>query len=245
MKITVLGNHGPFAGPEGACSGYLVQQGDTRVLLDCGNGVLSRLQRYLRIEQLSAVVLSHLHSDHMSDMMILRYYWQIKRKRGQIDKPLKVFAPEEPAEEFKRIQAEGIFDITPLDRGLDLTLGGIGVTFEEMVHPVKCFAICLQSDGKRMVYSGDTAWGENIVRFSKEADLLLCDGGLLSKYKKTGENVPHLTAREVGIVAKQAGVKRLLLTHFWPEDDMRAYLDEAKENYPQAELAEQLTSYEV
>jgi len=56
----------------------------------------------------------------------------------------------------------------------------------------------------------------------------MLDAGLLSKDKKS-DNVPHLTARECGLVAKEAGVSMLLLTHFWPEDDVSNHLAEAKE----------------
>ena len=61
MFLTVLGRHGPYPRPGGACSGYLLEDGETRVLIDCGSGVLSRLLEIMRPEQLDAIVLSHLH----------------------------------------------------------------------------------------------------------------------------------------------------------------------------------------
>jgi ribonuclease BN (tRNA processing enzyme) len=82
MKLTVLGNNGPFPSAGGACSGYLITEGDKNILIDCGNGVLANLQRFIPIEELDAIILTHLHSDHMSDMMILRYALQIKMNRG-------------------------------------------------------------------------------------------------------------------------------------------------------------------
>ena len=73
MKLTVLGNNGPFPAAGGACSGYLVIEGDKKILIDCGNGVLANLQKFIKLEEIDAVILTHLHSDHMSDMMVLRY----------------------------------------------------------------------------------------------------------------------------------------------------------------------------
>jgi len=96
MKLTILGNTVRSVGG-GACSGYLVTEGDTRILIDCGNGVLANYQKFARIEDLSAVILTHLHSDHMSDMMVLRYALQIKKSRGADIELLKVYAPSEPA----------------------------------------------------------------------------------------------------------------------------------------------------
>ena len=85
MKLTILGKYGPYPAAGGACSGYLIEQGSTRVLIDCGNGVLSRLQQVCKIKDLSAIVLSHLHSDHMADMLVLRYALEIGRVRGILD----------------------------------------------------------------------------------------------------------------------------------------------------------------
>lgn len=73
MKLTVLGCNGPYPAPDGACSGYLLQEGDTGVLLDCGAGVLAQLEKHMPPQNLTAIVLSHLHYDHMSDMLPLIY----------------------------------------------------------------------------------------------------------------------------------------------------------------------------
>ena len=81
MKLTILGNNGPFPAAAGACSGYLLRHNGKNILIDCGNGVLANLQRFIHFEELDAIVLTHLHSDHVSDMNVLRYALQIKRKR--------------------------------------------------------------------------------------------------------------------------------------------------------------------
>ena len=73
MKLTVLGCNGPYPAPGGACSGYLLQEGDTGVLRDCGAGVLAQLEKHMPPQNLTAIVLSHLHYDHMSDMLPLIY----------------------------------------------------------------------------------------------------------------------------------------------------------------------------
>ena len=72
MKMTILGCYGPYPAAGGACSGYLVQEAGCTILLDCGNGVLSRMQEHIDFLQLDAALISHLHADHLSDLMILR-----------------------------------------------------------------------------------------------------------------------------------------------------------------------------
>lgn len=229
MKLTILGNNGPFPSAGGACSGYLVTEGDTRILIDCGNGVLANYQKFARIEDLSAVILTHLHSDHMSDMMVLRYALQIKKSRGADIELLKVYAPSEPAEEYNRLNIPDVYSLNPISEDTVLKFGNLEISFAVMKHPVKCFGVSVYNGSKRFVFSGDTAWDQNIIEFSRGADLVMLDAGLLSKDKKS-DNVPHLTARECGLVAKEAGVSKLLLTHFWPEDDVSNHLAEAKEN---------------
>ena len=78
MRIIVLGCFGPYPPAGGTCSGYLLEKDGSFVLLDCGNGVLSKLQHFIKLKDLSAVILSHLHSDHVSDISILGYAWQME-----------------------------------------------------------------------------------------------------------------------------------------------------------------------
>ena len=73
MRITVLGKSPSWQDAGGACSGYLVQEGDTSALLDCGNGVFSKLRVYADYVDVDAVVLSHLHADHFLDLVPFAY----------------------------------------------------------------------------------------------------------------------------------------------------------------------------
>ncbi|MCX7747593.1 MAG: MBL fold metallo-hydrolase [Clostridia bacterium] len=244
MKLTILGNNGPFPSVGGACSGYLIREGNRKILIDCGNGVLGNLQKFVRFEELDAVILTHLHSDHISDMMVLRYAVQIKKARGLMERTIDVYAPAEPVEEYQRLNVNNVFNLKPITETLVLNIDSLKITFTEMTHPVKCFAVSIENGEKRFVFSGDTSWNQNIIRFAKGVDLLMLDAGLLSKDKKS-DNVPHLTAKECGVVAKEAGVKKLMLTHFWPEDDVKEHLQEAGENFKHVEVARLLYTYEI
>jgi ribonuclease BN (tRNA processing enzyme) len=243
VKLTILGNNGPFPAAGGACSGYLVQNGGKNILIDCGNGVLANLQKFIRIEELDAVILTHLHSDHISDMHVLKYAIQIKRKRGQLDKILAVYAPPEPAEEYKRLDVKDAFELGTISAASSLEMGGIRFTFAQMKHPAMDFAVRMEWDGKVFVFSGDTSWTEEIIRFSKGADLLMLDAGLLER--DLTEGAPHLSAAQCGTVALEAGVGKLLLTHFWPEYDRSELLEEAKRSFGNVAVAELLTTYEI
>ncbi len=244
MKITVIGNCGPYPGAGRACSGYLVESRGTRILLDCGSGVLGKLQNYCNLDDITHIILSHLHYDHMGDMMVLRYSIEGKAKRGRKLRPVKLYLPPEPKDVYEKLISKDVFDYSVITEGLSIDIGGLEVSFAKVNHPITCYATRIQQDSKVFVYSGDTSYAKSLVEIARNAEILLCDAGLLSKDNKS-QDAPHLTAYEAGVTAREANVKRLLLTHFWPEDHTGMHLEEAGKNFPDAELAIEGRSYEI
>jgi ribonuclease BN (tRNA processing enzyme) len=242
MKLTILGKYGPFPAAGGACSGYLAEQGETRVLIDCGSGILSRLQQFCDIRNLNAVVLSHLHSDHMADMLILRYALEIWKVRGIYNKgSLPVYLPENPSDIYKQITSTPVFQPIPVEDGTKAVIGDILFTFREMIHPVPSFAMAVEGGGKKLVYTGDTSMNSMIEDFAKGADLLIADTGILEKDKTS--KAPHLTAGEAGRIAGRAGVKKLILSHIWPGYREEDIMKEAARHYSNPMLAEEMKTY--
>ena len=229
MRLTILGNNGPYPAPGGACSGYLLETDDAsaRVLMDCGTGVLARLSERVSIEALDAILLSHLHFDHMSDMLPLHYLLQFH----PLPRRLIVAAPDTPQD------VRGLLPDAQIDlRGTEpLVIGGMNIDFMRVRHPVETYAIRVRAEGKTLVYTGDTNTVPGLVNFCSGADLLRADAGLSAADYAEGK--PHLSAELCGRLAKDAGAKRLLLTHFNPKYDPDALLAEAREAFPAAEIA--------
>lgn len=244
MKLTVLGNCGPYPPKDGACSGYLFETGDAKILIECGSGVLSRLQRFCKIEELTHIILSHLHYDHMGDMMVLKYAIEGKRKKGQNLNTIKLFLPEEPAEEFTKITSKDLFDVTVIEDNLQTQVNNLIISFARMNHPIPSYGVKIQDKEKVFVYSGDASNVNFPLDFVKECDMFLCDSALLASEKKSND-VPHLTSAEVGEIAKNSRVKKLLLTHFWPETDKKDYLKEALSIFPYTEIAQLDEVFEI
>lgn len=226
MKLIVLGNYGPYPKAGGACSGFLLDSEGRKVLIDCGSGVVSRMLQFIDVEELSTVLLSHLHSDHSSDMLTLGYAVSIKMKKGEISSPIKVYAPEEPIDEYLRIAEREAFDMNSISDDLVITLDDLKITFRQMKHGFANYALCFQRGNKKFVYSGDTMPNDELVEFAKGADLFLCEAGLLERDEKSMRAM-HLTAKEAGEIAEKAQVKRLLLTHFLPDVKIDHYINEA------------------
>ena len=229
MILTILGNNGPFPAAGGACSGYLLESnsGNTRVLIDCGTGSLANLNRYYQPHELTAVILTHLHFDHMSDMLPMRYQLDMSPIVS-----LPVYAPEAP-EAVAAMLRGGKLDLYPAQ---DVSIGEMKVSFLPAVHPVPANSVCIECDGTKFVFTGDTNVNLPLEFFAHDADLLLADAGFLRKDWQ--EMRPHLSAQHCGELARNTGAKQLVLTHLNPKYQPEELLKEAQSVYPAAELAE-------
>lgn len=230
MKLTVLGNYGPYPKAGCACSGFLLTSDSANILIDCGSGVVSKLLKYIEIEELDAVILSHLHSDHAGDMLTLGYAVDMKIRKQQMKGPLRVYMPGKPADEFERIASRPGFIASKVDDSLKLQINDVQIKFKEMKHGYQNYAISIQKEKRRFVYSGDTMPNDDLIQFAKGADLFLCEAGLLERDEKDVRAM-HLTAKEAGEIAEKAGASRLLLTHFLPEVKVENYINEAASVY--------------
>lgn len=206
MKLTVLGKYGPYPPAGGACSSYLIEDGDTHVLLDFGAGAYARLLEHLPASQLDAIALSHLHADHMSDTGVLQYAVE----QGRAMPGLPIFAPrgcralDVPA--FRHIR---IWD------GAQTRVGSLTLTFRSVRHVGEAYAIEVKDDGgKRLFYTGDTGAFAELADYARDCGLLLADACLL-EISDPGAPRYHMTAAEVGELALAANAGRTLLTHIW------------------------------
>ena len=230
MKLTILGNNGPYPAPGGACSGYLLESdsGDTCILIDCGTGALANLMASGALDRLDAVVLSHLHYDHMSDLLPMQYAIQFHPRKH----PLPVYAPRTPEPVRALLESAPCYDLWDCQ---DATVGEMKIAFNPARHPVETYAVAVTCDGARFVFTGDSNTDALLELFCDGADLLLADAGLSAEdWKPTA---PHYSAALCGQLAKNTRAKRLLLTHFNPKYDPDALLQEAREFFPAAERA--------
>ncbi|MCM8710686.1 MBL fold metallo-hydrolase [Clostridium sp. SYSU_GA19001] len=244
MELIVLGNYGPFPAADGACSGFLLRDENTNILIDCGNGVMSRLQKYCKIEDLDAIMLSHLHKDHCSDMGVLKYAVQIKKNQKIMDKPIEVFCPATPEVEFNDFNIEGIFNTHIITDRMQINVKHFVITFYKTIHPVECYGMRIEKGGKVFAYSGDTVCSSNVIKLAESADLFLCEANATENLKSKS-NVPHLSVKEACDIARKAGAKKLLLTHFYFEESRENYAKDAEGEFENIELSEELKVYKI
>lgn len=212
MKLTVLGCAGSFPGPDSACSAYLVEADGFRLLLDFGTGSLSALQRYASLTSIDAILLSHLHLDHMVDACL---YVVVRRYAPDGPYPtLPVYAPPGASGRLAAAYGEGPLDDIYTFHDLAPGTFGIGpfaVSVDRVNHPVETYGMRIEHGGRVLAYSADTAPCEALIRLAHSADLFLCE----ASYNDGDDNPPdlHLTGRDAGEAATKAGAAKLVLTH--------------------------------
>jgi ribonuclease BN (tRNA processing enzyme) len=213
----------------GACAGYLLEQGDTHVLIDCGHAVSSMLGRHIDYNRLDAVVLTHLHDDHQADVYALRQAVAIDLRLGVRRGPLPVWSLDRPEAEWQRLQMPGALETHRYAPGDAFAIGELSFRTAPTVHALPCAALRVEAGGRAFVFSADTAPSPAVTELAGGADLFLCE----STYRRPGDGPPniHLAAGEAGAMAAAAGVKRLLLTHFHPRQDPQELAAVARQAY--------------
>lgn len=253
VRLIALGTGPAFPARGGATSGYLVTHDGTSLLMDCGTGVVSNLQKHLDFRAVSAIVISHMHADHFLDLIPYRYglrYAPCGRTTGRIALHLPpggftvlrhVVAPfaDEPETFWE------VFQVSEYDPGGALRVGGLTVRFAQTRHLMPAFAMSVEAAGQKLVYSADSAPSERLVALARGADLFLCEA-TLQRREQDAPGGAHMTAAEAGAAAAHAGVGRLLLTHIWQEyDETQSVLQASDAFGGPVELAVENESYEV
>lgn len=255
MRAIALGTSAAYPGAGDACTGWLVQEDGTNLLLDCGTGVLGKLQEQLPLPALDAAVISHMHADHFLDLFPMRYAFKYGI-RPQVLGP-EVYVPpgglavlERMAGFLNEERTEGFFAGSLRMREYDpqevLRVGSMALRFAPGSHYVPSWAISVESHGRRLVFTADTAPSPHVLHLAAGADLLITEATYLTLDEENPDARGHMTAREAGELAAQAGARRTLLTHVWPGRDLELVLGEARNACPgDVSMAQSGKVYEV
>jgi len=219
--VTVgTGTVAPSGSRTSAC--HWVGRGNLKILLDCGAGALHRLAQFgLPWHQTTHVVLSHFHPDHWGELPMLVYALKYTTVPAR-QEPFVILGPPGVVRLLKKL-AEGygpwlldpgfpigILDVQagepfPLDKDVNLE------TFP-VPHTQESVALSLTAPEGRLVYTGDTGPSSKLARWAAGADLLLAECSLPAQLAMD----IHLTPEQAGDLAREAGARRLVLTHFYP-----------------------------
>ncbi|UNX54129.1 MBL fold metallo-hydrolase [Georgenia sp. TF02-10] len=250
MRLTVVGCSGSMSGPASAASCYLVQadgvgeDGRRRtwsVVLDLGPGAMGALMNHLDPAALDLLVLSHLHADHMVDVIGMQVYrrWH---PAGPLA-PLPVLAPAGALERVRGVGGDGpaesyTGELTFAEHrpGTAVDVGPLRLESFPVHHPVPAYGIRVTGPSDRgpgtvtLAYTGDTDACAGVTDLARGVDLLLSEAAF-QEGRDTARGI-HLTGRRAGELAAAAGVRRLVLTHLQPWTDPQTVRAEAQQAYP-------------
>lgn len=209
MKLTVLGSCGSYPGPGRACSGYLVEAGGSVIWIDAGSGTLANLQRHTDPAGVAAVVLTHEHPDHWVD--ITGYHVAAKYDL-RLDR-VPIYAP---ASVKRRVGKAGApFEWNDVANGDSVEVGDFRLSFSRTDHPVETLAVRVEGGDARLGYSADSGPGWRLSELGGDLDVALCEATWLEEREGSG----HMSAVQAAESAREAGARRLILTHLHPRTD--------------------------
>lgn len=242
MRLTVLGCCGSYAAPGGACSGYLVQGGGRNLWLDAGPGTLANLQRHIDLDDLDGIVLTHAHPDHWVDLLpfhnVVRY---IRRRSG-----VPVWSTERVLELTQEVNGPltDALDWTVLDARSNVELGGLRLSFSRTDHGPETLAVRVDEvAGPSLGYTADTGPAWPLTELGPGLDAALVEATLPVGAEGS---VQHLSGRQAGRAASEAGVARLLLTHIQPGVDPQRQVADARGEFDgPVEAVETNATYDI
>jgi ribonuclease BN (tRNA processing enzyme) len=217
LSITVLGCSGTYSAAHNACSGYLIRRGDTNLLVDTDPGTLAHLQEHVALNDLSAIVISHSHPDHWSELGVLRNAFRYGIGRSGV--PVYTVPEVHDLCEVITPGTEPTFVWHRVSDGERRQIFGVEVMFSRTDHPVETLAMRFAdpSTGRAIVYSADSGPGWSLEAFGSPIDLALCEATL--RVQEEGK-APHMSGRQAGDSARAAGAARLVITHLMPGADV-------------------------
>lgn len=227
MKLTILGCMGAYPSHNQATSSYLIESNGLSFVLDVGSGSFIHLAKIMEPTSIDAVLLTHYHHDHMADLGVLQYAFQLKPLIENLPKRELTIYGHNESNEFERLTMPNVSKGIAYNPSEVLSIGPFEITFLKTIHPVPCYAVRVRETdtNKVLVFTADSGYLESFIPFAKDADLLLADGMFLNGAENS---LTHMTAGEVGKIANLAHVKQLILTHL-PVYHWDTLLNQAKE----------------
>ena len=239
INLTILGSGTCVPSLERSSCSVMLALGDTKLLFDSGPGTMRRLLRAdTIISDVDYIFYSHFHPDHTAELVPFLFATKYP-DTGQRQRALTIVAGQGFEDFFAGLKTiygkwieldPGLVNIIQMNnRSADfLRLKDFTVQSAPVEHNPESIAYRITGPGGHsVVYSGDTDYSENLIALSKDADLMICESAMPDDYRVKG----HLTPSLAGDIATRAGVKKLILTHFYPECDQTDIEQECRKTY--------------
>jgi ribonuclease Z len=260
FSVTILGNNSAVPAYERLPSSQLVNIDGQKFLVDCGEGTQLQLIRYkIKYSRISHIFISHLHGDHYFGLIgLINSFGLLNRQQD-----LVVFGPP-PLKKILELQLQVASTRLPFSLHIkEITGPGMLLETEDIEiscfptdHRITCygFSFCektitrkrlaAQGQPRRYAYCADTRYNESLLTYVSEYDLMYHEATYLDDQREKAELRFHSTAKQAAQLAQKAKVNRLLLGHFSSQyEKLEAFKNEAREIFPNTEIAEQGVTY--
>ncbi|MGA9771919.1 MAG: ribonuclease Z [Blastocatellia bacterium] len=237
MRLTILGS-GTVV-PDGArnSSGYFIESGDARIMMDCGAGTVHALARYaVPWERMTHLFISHFHVDHCGELasLFLAFRHGIRSKRAQSLTVIGPYGLDRLMNGLKEAYGADLFEpnfpvrlqmIAPGER-ITLTQD-CSLSVAKTPHTKESLAVRIESSASAICYTGDTDYSEEVARFFDRASLMISE----CSFRERREGVRHVSIRDVARMAALADAARLAVTHFYFDVDEQELKRELQKDY--------------
>ena len=220
MRLTVIGSSPAWPNPGGAHSGYMLEANGTRLLLDCGPGVLARLRETEKWPHIDGIAITHWHLDHWGDLVPWVWGSFYLATSEPVPKPALWVQPG--GAEFLETLGERLgfpdmfertFELSEYAADTPFEVGPLTVKAVQVPHyRLETYAFRVEADGRPLAYSGDSAPSYELVKAAQGADLFVCEATLLTG-SMDGAPRGHLSLAEAVEAYEASGARRLLVTH--------------------------------
>ena len=242
IVITPLGTVSPYSKGNHNCPGFLLEYKIQKILLDCGSGITSLLDFPSCLDNLN-VIITHYHKDHFSDIFSIQYASYVYHNLGLLNDRVGIFLPKDDIDSCKSMitsSNESYVNYFDIYDDYTFSLDDLKITCRDNhSHNIPTYMIKIQNNDYTIVYTSDigTTNFDELIEFCRDSDLLICESSYIKLHNSSNKN--HMRAYDASLLASLSNTKRLVLTHFWPEEDRNLYLEEAKEVFENTELAEE------
>lgn len=216
MQWTVLGS-GRFVITDNYNStGNLLRTEQVNILVDFGRGNLKALTDCeVNVIDIDTICISHVHPDHVADLLAFFQIYHIAFRQKQVTKPLTIIGPVGITAWFEQLEnliyEERPTNITVQEQPAETILvGDVTIELATMEHTVPDVAFKFTHQQETIIYTGDTGWNERLIPFARGADILV-----IECTNEIGQQTQHhLNPSEVGQLAAAVQVKQVVFTHY-------------------------------
>ena len=229
MRVVIVGSGASWPDSERSSPCQVILVDSEPLLFDCGPGSGLNLMRWgINPASVSQMFLSHLHIDHSLELASLVFSGYLVDRKASVD----IYGPS-GISKFNKLLFEDVYPSAPsivrsmrsdgwnvasheVSKGLVSEQRNYRVLATPVEHGIPTVGYRIEAEKRAVVISGDTRPSKSLIELAKGADVLIHECSFPDDMLELAQKTNHSTASEVGEVAYQAGVKKVILTHLFP-----------------------------